>query len=156
MQKLENPNHVASRRGRSCSDSETVRWLASTSQELPGRLAVVGLGCGHTNSTSTTLKPSINELKLAGATREEVRAHVRRHKHGNGAQQLAKTKRIKVPVPGTNATVVVTAAGDLTLFGFVEVLAELCNLARKAETDGLDATTFERVLRQRRKSKRLA
>jgi hypothetical protein len=55
MRKLENPNHKASRRGRFCSDPETVRRLASICQEHPGRLALVGLVRGYVNSTSTTL-----------------------------------------------------------------------------------------------------
>ncbi len=96
------------------------------------------------------------DLKLAGATRDEVRAHVRKHKSGKGDQPSVKTKRIKAPVPGKNATVVVTATGELTLFEFVDVLVELCKLAKRAEADGLDSTTFEKVLRDRSKSQAMA
>jgi ParB-like chromosome segregation protein Spo0J len=90
------------------------------------------------------------DLKLAGATREQIRAHVRKRK--NGGKPEAKVKRLKCLVPGFGATVTVASSGDSTLAGFMGVLTELVKLGRKAENEGLDTRTFCAVLADKHKA----
>jgi ParB family transcriptional regulator, chromosome partitioning protein len=89
------------------------------------------------------LQGELLEQKLRGATRDALEAQVRSKRSG-GTPQVRLT-RIKCPLPSNGATVVVSGEA-MTLADLVEALAELLKHARKAASEGLDASTFERVL----------
>jgi ParB/RepB/Spo0J family partition protein len=84
-------------------------------------------------------------LKLSGASRDAIEQAGRKRRNSTGTQAV-KVSRIKCPVPGNGATVVVSGEA-MSLEEMIEAITELLREARKANEKGLDARTFERVCR---------
>ncbi len=88
------------------------------------------------------------ELKLSGASRDEVARESRKRRNGNGAAQVRASK-IKCPLP---SGIVITASGaDLSLDDFIEALGAALKEAKKALEQGLDSKTFAAVVRDKAK-----
>jgi ParB family chromosome partitioning protein len=88
------------------------------------------------------------ELKLSGASRDEVARESRRRRNGKGAAQVRASK-IRCPLP---SGIVITASGaDLSLDDFIEALATALKEAKKALEQGLDSKTFAAVVRDKAK-----
>ena len=89
------------------------------------------------------------ELKLSGASRDEVARESRKRRNGNGAAQVRASK-IKCPLP---SGIVITASGaDLSLDDFIEALGAALKEAKKALEQGLDSKTFAAVVRDKAKA----
>jgi ParB family chromosome partitioning protein len=88
-------------------------------------------------------------MKLAGASRDQLERMGRKKRTEEPLQ--ARLTRIKCPLPSGQATVVVSGEG-LTLTDMIESLSELMRLARKANEEGLDAKTFQAVMRDKAKA----
>ena len=84
------------------------------------------------------------DMYLSGMPAAQIAA-VSRTKR-NGTASTVKVSRIKVPVPGTTATVLVTGEA-ITLQDMLDALTEVLREGKKACERGLDAKTFERVCR---------
>jgi len=89
------------------------------------------------------------ELKLFGASRDEVARESRKRRNGKGAAQVRASK-IKCPLP---SGIVITASGaDLSLDDFIEALGAVLKEAKKALEQGLDSKTFAAVVRDKAKA----
>jgi len=89
------------------------------------------------------------ELKLSGASRDEVARESRKRRNGKGAAQVRASK-IKCPLP---SGIVITASGaDLSLDDFIEALGAALKEAKKALEQGLDSKTFAAVVRDKAKA----
>ena len=85
------------------------------------------------------------QARLGGATAEQVKRIVRK------AANAVRTSKVKCAMP---SGVTVTLAGEgegMTLADVIETLAELLKEAKRAEGQGLDASTFSAVLRDKAK-----
>jgi ParB family chromosome partitioning protein len=86
-------------------------------------------------------------LALCGASRDAIEQAGRRKR--SPAAATVRLSRIKAMLP---SGVVIVASGEgLTLDDLIESLAEAQREARKAREQGLDARTFQAVLRQKAK-----
>lgn len=81
-------------------------------------------------------------------SREELARHVRKQKR-EGTPQV-RVKRIAVPLAsGVN---IVASGQKLSLDDFIEALGDALKAAKKARDEGLDATTFARVMTDKSKA----
>src|SRR5262249_26378216 len=85
------------------------------------------------------------EQKLRGATRDALERAGKKKR----SEDSVRVIRIKCPLPG-GQSVVVSGEG-LALSQMMQRLAELLRQAKKAKDDGLDASTFQRVLTDKAK-----
>ena len=89
-------------------------------------------------------------LKLNGASRDDVEQHARKKR--NGDKPTVRVSRIKCAFPG-GACVTVAGNGDgLSLDEIIENLGEVLKAAKKANEEGIDARTFQRVLADKAKN----
>jgi ParB/RepB/Spo0J family partition protein len=89
-------------------------------------------------------------MKLNGASRDQLASHARQRT--NGDTPAVRVNRMKLALA---SGVTITAAGEaLSLDELVEALGEAQKQARKAISDGLDARTFQAVLRDKAKAGR--
>ncbi len=87
-------------------------------------------------------------LKESGASRDDLAARVRKANKTSVPQ--VRTKRIACQL---SSGVCVTVAGsELSLDDMIESLAEAQKEAKKAREQGLDAKTFQAVMRDRAKA----
>jgi ParB family chromosome partitioning protein len=88
-------------------------------------------------------------LKLSGASRDGLAERVRKQKR-NATPQV-RVKRIACPLAsGVN---IVASGQQLSLDEFIEALGDALKAAKKAREEGLDATTFGRVMTDRAKAR---
>jgi hypothetical protein len=83
-------------------------------------------------------QPVLLELKLGGASRDEVRASRKKC-----AAPAVRTAKIKCPLPG--GQVVTVAGGEISLEDAIEATGEAVKLMKAALAKGLNAKTAERV-----------
>jgi ParB/RepB/Spo0J family partition protein len=89
------------------------------------------------------------ELRLGGASRDEIARESRKRRNGKGAAQV-RAGKIKCPLP---SGIVITASGaDLSLEDFIEALGAALKEAKKALEQGLDSKTFAAVVRDKAKA----
>lgn len=87
-------------------------------------------------------------LKGSGASRDAIESAGRKTRSGHAP--VVRASRIKCQLPGG---VSIVASGDeLSLDDLIEALAEAGKEARKARDQGLDAKTFQAVLRDKAKA----
>jgi ParB/RepB/Spo0J family partition protein len=85
------------------------------------------------------------ELKLSGASRDEVARESRKRRNGNGAPAV-RTSRIRIPLATETATGTVTLAGDaIDLEDAENLLKEALKAIRSAKDKGLNSTTAQKV-----------
>jgi ParB family transcriptional regulator, chromosome partitioning protein len=87
------------------------------------------------------------QLKLSGTSRDGLADRVRKQKNQSVPQ--VRVKRIACPLP-SGASVVVSGA-ELSLDDLIEALGEAQKEARKAREQGLDARTWQSVMRDKAK-----
>jgi len=87
-------------------------------------------------------------LKLAGASRDRVAQEGRRKRSGGGS--ALKVSRIKCPLP-SGATIQVSGE-SISLDDAIEAAQEWIKEAKKASEQGLDAKTFQAVMRDKAKA----
>jgi ParB/RepB/Spo0J family partition protein len=92
----------------------------------------------------------MNRAALGKMSRDDVAREVRdlKKKRSDDPPQSG-LKRIKCPLPGGHAVVV--TGSEMTLSDIIETLSQLIKQAMKAKVDGLDASTFQRVLTDKAK-----
>lgn len=87
-------------------------------------------------------------LRLSGANREQLEQAGRRERAPKA--EAVKVGRVKCAL---SSGVCITAAGDgLSLDGLIDSLAEALREAKKAREQGLDAKTFQAVMRDKAKA----
>jgi ParB/RepB/Spo0J family partition protein len=87
-------------------------------------------------------------LKLGGASRDQIEQAGRKSRNGRTA--AVKVSRIKCPLP---SGAVVQVSGDgISLDDMIEAMVELLKEARKASEQGLDAKTFQAVMKDKAKA----
>jgi ParB family chromosome partitioning protein len=89
-------------------------------------------------------------LKLSGASRDAIE-QAGRKKRTNGTPAV-KLARIKAVLPSSGVVIVASGEG-LTLDDLIESLGEAQREAKKAREQGLDARTFQAVLRDKAKKR---
>lgn len=86
-------------------------------------------------------------MKLSGTSRDGLAKHVRKQKRE--AEPQVRVKRVSCPLP-SGVGIVITGA-ELSLDDLIESLAEAQKEARKARDQGLDVSTFGKVMRDKAK-----
>jgi ParB family transcriptional regulator, chromosome partitioning protein len=90
-------------------------------------------------------QPVLLEMKLSGASRDQLERQGRKRR-SNG-QPVARASKIKCQLSsGVN---VVVSGDEISLDEMIDALAEAGKEARKARDQGLDARTFQHVMRDR-------
>jgi len=93
-------------------------------------------------------QPGLLALKLSGASRDAIESAGRKSRNGHAS--VVRASRIKCLLTGG---VSIVASGDaLSLDDLIEALAEAGKEARKARDQGLDARTFQAILRDKAKA----
>jgi ParB/RepB/Spo0J family partition protein len=87
-------------------------------------------------------------LKLSGATRDEIE-HKARKKH-NGTPAV-RVSRIKCPL--ASGAVIQVSGQDISLDDMIAAIVELLKEAKRASEQGLDAKTFQSVMRDKSKAR---
>ncbi len=90
-------------------------------------------------------QPRLLQIRLSGASRDELANHIRKQK--SRATPQVRVKRIVCPLPsGISVTV---SGSELSLDELIDALGEAQKQAKKAREDGLDAKTFTAVLKDK-------
>jgi ParB-like chromosome segregation protein Spo0J len=97
-------------------------------------------------------KTRLLELKLSGATRDQLEQAGRAGRKTGGPVSAVKLSRIRCPIPG--GPTIVASGMEMTLEGFIQALQASLELAKRALKESLDAKTAERVWKQRAKAGR--
>lgn len=87
-------------------------------------------------------------LKLSGATRDQIEEAGRKVR----APKVDAVKLSRVTCPLAGGVKVTVAGAEMTLEDLIEALQSALEAARKANRDGLDVRTMERVLRDKAKA----
>ena len=87
-------------------------------------------------------------LKLSGASRDDI-VHAGR-KSRNGNTPSVKVTRMRLQLPQSGVCIVASGAG-LSLDDLIESLGEAQREAKKARDQGLDARTFQAVMKDKSK-----
>ena len=87
-------------------------------------------------------------LKLNGATRDDLERAGRKKRNGTSAVRVS---RIKCPLP--SGSVVQVSGEEISLDDMIEAIVELLKEAKKASEQGLDARTFQAVMRDKARAK---
>ena len=91
-------------------------------------------------------QPGLLEMHLAGIPTKQVASLSRKLRKGVPAGSSVRVSRIRCPVPGKGATVVVSGAA-ISLGDMIEAMTDLLKLAKRESEKGIDARTFEKVCR---------
>jgi ParB family transcriptional regulator, chromosome partitioning protein len=95
-------------------------------------------------------QPELLQLKLSGASRDEIARQSRKRRNGSGSAPTVRVSRIRITL---GSGVQVTVAGeDLDLENAGEWLAEARKQVREARDQNLDARTAQAVWRDRAKA----
>lgn len=101
--------------------------------------------CYAISKLEKTKQAGLLALKLSGANREQLEQAGRRERAPKA--EAVKVGRVKCAL---SSGVCITAVGDgLSLDGLIEALAEAHKEAKKAREQGLDAKTFQAVMRDK-------
>ena len=84
-------------------------------------------------------------MKLSGANRDALEAHGRNRRNGNAT--IVRTSKIRCQL--ASGVSVVVSGQEISLDEMIEALAEAAKEAKKARDQGLDAKTFQAVMRDR-------
>ena len=87
-------------------------------------------------------------MKLSGASRDAIESAGRKSRNGHAS--VVRASRIKCQLQGGIS--IVASGNELSLDDLIEALAEVGKEARKARDQGLDARTFQAVLRDKAKA----
>ena len=87
-------------------------------------------------------------LKLSGATRDQLENSVRKKRNGTPAVRVS---RIKCPLP--SGSVVQVSGAELSLDDMISAIVELLKEMKRASEQGLDAKTFQSVMRDKAKAR---
>ncbi len=140
---------LAERIGRTGSMMTRILSLARCVPEVQEAAAAGLIGVSEWYEFSKCGEEQQREL-LAAKKSGEVKSRDQLVRAGrksrNGTAAAPRVNRIKCPVPGRHATVVISGEG-LSLEDMIEAVQELLKEAKKSSERGLDARTFERVCR---------
>ena len=131
-------------------DPSMVTRLLSPSKCVPAWQEALAAGkAGISDCYAASKLPEAEQagllaLKLSGASRDSIDQAGRKSRTRTVA--AVRVSRIRCPVPGKGATVVVSGAA-ITLGDMIEAMTDLLKLAKRESEKGIDARTFEKVCR---------
>jgi ParB family chromosome partitioning protein len=96
-------------------------------------------------------QPALLAQLLSGATRDELERESRRRRNGGG-KPAVRVSRVKCPMPNGIAVAFTGEGEGMLLSDLIDTLAELLKEAKRANDQGLDARTFQAVMRDRAKA----
>jgi len=109
----------------------------------------VGIGdCYAASGLPEAEQTALLALKLAGASRDDI-VHAGR-KSRNGNTPAVKVTRMRLQLPQSGVRIVASGEG-LSLDDLIESLGEAQKEAKKAREQGLDARTFQAVMKDKSK-----
>lgn len=104
--------------------------------------------CYALSKVSETEQERLLDMKLRGASRDQLEAAGRKAR-SNGQTQAVKLARVRCPLSA--GTVVTVSGAEMDLDGVIEALTGALEAARRANKEGLDVKTLERVMRDKAK-----
>lgn len=132
-------------------DPSMVTRLRSVARCIPAvrealSAGTIGISDAYALSKCSTPEEQATLLsqKLGGASRDSIEQAGRKNRTGTVA--ALRVSRIRCPVPGKGATVVVSGAA-ISLGDMIEAMSDLLKLAKRESEKGIDARTFEKVCR---------
>lgn len=137
-----------------CLDASMITRLLSPSKTIPAwqealAAGMVGISdCYCASKLPEKEQAGLLAMKLSGASRDDIEAAGRKARNGHAA--VVRTNRIKCQLSsGIN---IVASGRKLSLDDLIEALGEAGKEARRARDQGLDAKTFQAVLRDKAKA----
>jgi ParB/RepB/Spo0J family partition protein len=132
-------------------DPSSVTRLLSPSKCIPAwqealRDGKVGISdCYAASKLAEADQGGLLALKLSGASRDVLESQGRKKRAGNAP--AVRVAKIKCQL--ASGACVVVSGDEMTLDEMIEALAEAAKEAKKARDQGLDAKTFQNVMRDR-------
>jgi len=135
------------------SDSMVVRLLSPSkcSQEWQMALKneVVGISdCYAASKLSRADQAALLALKLSGASRDEIESAGRKARAKN--EPVVRACKIRCQLP--SGITIVASGEEMSLDDLIQACSDASKEARKARDQGLDARTFQAVLRDKAKA----
>lgn len=135
------------------SESTVTKYLAPSRCIREVQTALEAREIGITAAYEISRAPESQQaellgLKLTGTSRDGLAEHVRKQKRDTEPQ--VRVKRVSCPLP-SGVGIVITGT-ELSLDDLIESLAEAQKEARKARDQGLDVSTFGKVMRDKAKA----
>lgn len=149
LAKLKNWNASELAAGMAVSNAEVTRVLAigklSKEEQQLVREGKIAKSAAYALARMNPEQRATSVRKAASGelSRDELNAQARK----KCKAEIAKTQRVNCSLAG--GTVSLQSSAGLNLGNVIDLLEELLRECRKARTQGLDATTFARVLRDR-------
>jgi ParB/RepB/Spo0J family partition protein len=135
-------------------DPSMVTRLRSAARCIPAvREALAGGAIGISDAYALSKadedeQTQLLALKLSGASRDQIEQQVRKKRNGTPAVRVS---RIKCPL--ASGAVIQVSGQDISLDDMIAALVELLKEAKRASEQGLDARTFQSVMRDKSKAR---
>jgi ParB family transcriptional regulator, chromosome partitioning protein len=138
-------------------DPSMVTRLMSPSRCIPAwqgalKAGKVGLSdCYAASKHPESEQAALLELKLSGATRDQLEAKRRNKQATTTSAFTVKLSRVRCPL-GTNGVVVTVSGPDMSLEQYIDSLQAALDAARRCKKENLDISTAQRVWADRSKA----
>jgi len=104
--------------------------------------------CYAISRVSESDQAGLLAVRLSGATRDQIEHKVRKKHNGTPAVRVS---RIKCPL--ASGAVIQVSGQDISLDDMIAAIVELLREAKRASEQGLDAKTFQSVMRDKAKAR---